>query len=233
MWSRPLRSGGNRGGGPSLKPFHKWRVKSDLGGFQGLLVYLARRRRRDLLEDLSFLRGLLTIRWFSLFPCSGIGQVLGLGLLAVGSMRCWLSSLTYMCEERPSFPLSLQKVSGGFYPHIKELCSLVKKFAVMWFGYLIHFPFILVVRCGSFLGWTLTSCSRLTPLIVRMAIFVREGRVPTYRMIAIPLQSFLATVVTVFSMDWAYLGYLLSLGLLHLQLTSTGLVDSFFERCPK
>lgn len=177
MWSRPLRRRRKswRGEGPSLKPFHKWRVKLDLGGFQGLRVYLARLRRRDFLADLSFWRGLLTTRWFSLFPGSGIGQVLGLGLLAVDSMRCWLSSLTYMCEERPSFPLSLAKVSGVFYLHIKELCSLVKKFAVMWFGYLIHFPLILVVRCGSFLDWTLTSCSRITPLIARMARSLWEG----------------------------------------------------------
>lgn len=119
------------GGGAFPETVSQMKSKMDLGGFQGLLVYLARLRRRDFLADLSFLRGLLTTRWSSLFPGSGIGQVLGLGLLAVDSMRCWLSSLTYMCEERPSFPLSLAKVSGVFYLHIKQLCSLVKKFAVM------------------------------------------------------------------------------------------------------
>lgn len=43
----------------------------------------------------------------------------------------------------------------------------------MWFGYMMHFPLILVVRCGSFLGWTLISCSRLTPPIVSMVIIER------------------------------------------------------------
>lgn len=70
------------------------------------------------------------------------------------------------------FPFIFAKVSGVFTLALKS-CSLMRKFAVMWFGYLMYLPLNLVVRCGSFLCWNLTSCSRLIPPIVRMAITER------------------------------------------------------------
>lgn len=121
------------------------------------------------------------------------------------------------------FSVIFAKVSSVFCSNIKELLTGEK---VCCYVIRIFDVFSIDSCCPVWLfpGLNLTSCSRLTPPIVRMAIFERrEGT--TYRMIAIGLSSFLAIVVTASSMNWTSLGYLISLGLLHVQLTCTGSVE--------
>lgn len=58
---------------------------------------------------------------------------------------------------------------------ILKTYSLERKFAVMWFGYFIRLPFILVVWCGSFLDFELNNRCVLTGN--NRARYVERGRI--------------------------------------------------------